>query len=384
MLCFMAMWTSKYFSRIDFRAVLIIAILMAISLIIISSYSPPSSPDGGVDGFFTPLVKTQAQWFVIGWLVFFFFAGFDYNMLREWAWVLYGMSILSLIGLFFVEPIQNVHRWYRLPFISHNFQPSEYAKLALVVALSWFLERRGAVSRSLATAIGGLVIALVPFILIFKQPDLGTALVLYPMTLVIFYFGDLSPFIIRSFVVGGILAFSLVALFFTGIIPHEESRPFFTRFLKEYQYERLNPHTHHQKAASTAIAVGGFSGVGWKESEYAKEGSLPYPHTDSAFAAFGEEFGFVGLVFLLVLFYGLVYCSFQVTAVAKDAFGRLLAAGISVLLAVQSIVNIGMMCGILPITGVPLQLVSYGGSSVLSTMMALGIVQSIYSRRFMF
>jgi rod shape determining protein RodA len=154
--------------------------------------------------------------------------------------------------------------------------------------------------------------------------------------------------------------------------------------LKEYQYERLNPHTHHQKAASCAISIGGFTGVGWRESEYARGGSLPTPYTDSAFSAFGEEFGLLGLVFLLVLFYLLIYCGFQVTCVAKDAFGRLLAAGLTVFLAVHVLVNVGMMCGMLPITGVPLVIVSFGGSSIVCTMIALGILQSIYSRRFMF
>jgi len=102
------------------------------------------------------------------------------------------------------------------------------------------------------------------------------------------------------------------------------------------------------------------------------------------FASFGEEFGLIGIFFLLLFFFGLIYFSFQVTAVAKDCFGRLLSAGITVYLAMHIIVNIGMMCGFLPITGVPLILITYGGSSVLSTMMALGVLQSIYSRRFMF
>lgn len=374
------MWTAKYFSRIDFRVCFILLALMSISLLVISSYSSYSADTV----FFTPLVKTQLEWFLIGGLFFVFFAGFDYNLLREWAWILYLLSILSLIGLFFTEPIQHVHRWYRLPFISHNFQPSEYAKLALVIALSWFLERRAAVSRRLSTSLGGLLIVAIPFVLIFKQPDLGTAQVLMPITLVMFYFGDLSPVIVRTMLWGAILLFGVCCAFFTGLIPHEEARPFFLRVLKEYQYERLNPNTYHQKAASTAIAVGGLCGVGFKESEYARQGSLPYPYTDSVFAAFGEEFGFVGLFFLLALFYGLLYCSFQVAVVAKDPFGRLLAAGISVLFAVHICVNIGMMCGLLPITGVTLLLVSYGGSSVLCTMIALGILQSIYSRRFMF
>ena len=100
--------------------------------------------------------------------------------------------------------------------------------------------------------------------------------------------------------------------------------------------------------------------------------------------AFAEEFGLIGVFFMLLFFFGLIYFSFQVTAVAKDRFGRLLSAGITVYLAMHVIVNMGMMCGFLPITGVPLILVTYGGSSVLSTMTALGILQSIYSRRFMF
>ncbi len=379
------MWSSRYLTRIDFRAMFIIWTLMIISCLIISSYSgSPLAFDLGPEPFFTPMVKTQIQWFGIGWLVFIFFAGFDYNKLREWAWVVYVASIISLVGLFFTDSIQNVHRWYRIGIISHNFQPSEYAKLALVIALSWFLERRATSSRSLVTALGGLLIFVIPFILILKQPDLGTALVLYPMTFVIFYFGDISPWLMRGMLWLSLLAVSVVFLFFSGIVSHEGARPFFLRFIKEYQYERLNPDTHHQKAASTAVAIGGITGVGFQESEYTRGGSLPVPYTDSAFPAFGEEFGFLGLMGMLILFYGLIYCSFQVSAVAKDPFGRLLAAGISVFLAVHIIVNIGMMCGLLPITGIPLVLVSYGGSSVMSTMMALGILQSIYSRRFMF
>lgn len=358
--------------------------LMAISCLIISSYSSNLTSDYTEEPFFTPMVKTQIQWFVIGWAVFLFFAGFDYNKLREWAWVLYVASIISLVGLFFTDSIQNVNRWYRLPFISYSFQPSEYAKLALVIALSWFIERRALSSRSLPTALGGFLIFLIPFILILKQPDLGTALVLYPMTLVIFYFGDLAPWLVRGMLFLGFAAVFVVFLFFSGILSHDEARPYFLKCIKEYQYERLNPNTHHQKAAATAVAIGGITGVGFKQSEYTRGGSLPVPYTDSAFPAFGEEFGFIGLLFMLLLFYGVIYCSFQVSAVAKDPFGRLLAAGISVFIAVHITVNIGMMCGILPITGVPLVLVSYGGSSVLSTMMALGILQSIYSRRFMF
>ena len=378
------MFSARFLRRIDIRIIFIICILMGISLVTISSYSCEFNHDFADDSFMTPMVRSQLKWFCVGWGLFFLFSGFDYNKLREYAWVIYGLSLIALIGLFFTDPIQRVQRWYRLPFIQFNMQPSETAKLAVIIALSWFLEKKASSSRSIATTIGALLIVGIPFILILKQPDFGAALVLYPMALVMCYFGDIHPGVIRSLIFAGAVAFACVFTIFSGMVSHEEARPYARTFLKEYQYERLNPNTHHQKASVTSIAVGGVSGVGWKNSEYARAGSLPAPYTDSVFSAFGEEFGFVGLTFLLVLFYALIYCSFQVTVVAKDPFGRLLASGIAVFLAVQVLINIGMMCGFLPITGVPLVLVSYGGSHVVSTMIAIGILQSIYSRRFMF
>lgn len=378
------MWSYLYLNRIDIRVIPVIGALMMMGLLVIASYSSDFSLDHADEPFLTPMVKHQLQWFAIGWGVFFFFAGFDYNKLREWTWILYILMIISLIGLFFTDPIQRVQRWYRLPFINISFQPSEYAKLFVVITLSWFLERRKSKADYWSTAFFAGIIVGIPFILILKQPDLGTALVLFPITLVMFYFGNIHPLIIKIMIWMGSLALLAVAVIFLGIINYEDVRPYATKFLKDYQYERLNPNTHHQKAAVTAIAVGGLTGTGWRKSEYTAGGWLPAAYTDSVFPAFGEEFGFFGLVIMLALFYALLYFSFQVTAVAKDHFGRLLSAGITVYLAMHILVNIGMMCGMLPITGVPLVLVTYGGSSILSTMTALGILQSIYSRRFMF
>lgn len=376
------MWDYKQLSRIDFRAVAVILALMVISLLTISSYS--QNPDEIEDLFFTPIVKQQLRWFTLGGVIFLFLAGCDYNKLRELAWILYGVMIFSLLGLFFSDSIQSVHRWYRLPFIHVSIQPSEYAKLIVVITLSWFLEKMKEKSSYLSTAIYAGVIVGIPFLLILKQPDLGTALVLFPITLVMFYYGDLHPKVIKVMTWAGSIVLLIVTLFFLGIAPHEPLRPYATKFLKEYQYERLNPKTYHQKAALTAIAVGGLTGTGWKNSEFTGRGWLPTPYTDSVFPAFGEEFGFIGLFVLLAFLYALIYFSFQVSAIVKDHFGKLLSAGISVYLAMHVLVNIGMMSGFLPITGVPLTLISYGGSSVLCTMTALGILQSIYSRRFMF
>lgn len=378
------MWSYRHLSQIDFRVIPVLLALMWISLLVISSFSIELTGDPSEEVFVTPLVRKQLQGFLLGSFVFIFFAGFDYNKLREWTWILYVLMIISLIGLFFTDSIQRVHRWYRIPLINFNFQPSEYAKLIVVISLSWFLERRRSRSMEWTTALWGGVIVGIPFLLILKQPDLGTALVLFPVALVMFYFGDIHPTVVRAMAFFGGLMMVFVALIFLEIVPYQDVKPYATKVLKEYQFERLNPNTHHQKAGSIAIAVGGLTGTGWRKSEFTGGGWLPAPYTDSVFPAFGEEYGFLGLLLLLALYYALIYFSFQVTAVAKDPFGRLLSAGITIYLAMHILVNIGMMTGFLPITGVPLILVTYGGSSILSTMTALGILQSIYSRRFMF
>lgn len=378
------MWDHQYLYRIDFKIIPILLGLMLSSLLAISAYTTDGSAEALDGTFFTPAVMRQIKGILLGIGVFIFFAGFDYNKLREWTWFLYVLMIIALVGLFFVPTIQNVHRWYRLPLIGMNFQPSEYSKLIVVIALSWFLERNRAESRSWKTAFYALLIMGVPFILILKQPDLGTAFVLFPVSLVMFYFGDLNPWLIRimAFIGGCILLFT--ALIFLEVVSHEKIRPYATQVIKDYQFERLNPNTHHQKAAATAIALGGLAGKGWRKSEYTAGGWLPEAYTDSVFPAFGEEFGLIGIFLIMTLFYALIYFNFRVTAIAGDHFGRLLSAGATIYIAMHILVNIGMMCGFLPITGVPLILVSYGGSSILSTMTALGILQSIYSRRFMF
>lgn len=375
------MWDPTYLRRLDFKVLPIILALMFISLLVISANTTPVND---VDWTVSPFLKNQIRAFAIGIVVFLFIAAFDYRKLREFTWFLYLGIILLLIGLFFVSPIHNVRRWYRLPLIPFDVQPSEYAKLVVVLALSWYLEKRSNKAEAFSTTMGAGFIVLIPFLLILKQPDLGTALVLCPITLVMFYFGGANRKTVIFMSILGMTALAFVLLVFLGVLSHEEMKGFFTNFMKEYQYERLNPNTYHSKAGQTAIALGRFFGSGYGKSEFTAHQWLPYSFTDSVFPAFTEEFGLVGAFFVLLLFFGLIYFSFQVTAVARDEFGRLLSAGITVYLAMHVIINIGMMCGFLPITGVPLILVSYGGSSVLSTMIALGLLQSVYTRRFTF
>jgi len=379
----MHLWQYRYLRWIDWRTIPVIIALMAASLLVISATTGDIG-DGGWGAFFTPYAVSQLKWYALGWIAYIFFAGMDYRKLKKWALPLYFVVLVLLVGLFFTTPFLNVQRWYRIPGLGVAFQPSEYAKLVVVIVLGWFLERQGRGVGSKRTALQATFLVLIPFLLIMKQPDLGTSLVLYPITLVLFYLAGVHRKWISWMQFMGAIGVVLVSLFFLGVIPHEKMRPYATLVLKEYQYERLNPNTYHQQAAQTALGLGGMTGSGWHKSEFTGRQWLPEAHTDSVFAAFGEEFGVVGIFLLLLFFFVLLYFCFQVTTKAKDAFGQLLSAGITICLAVHVIVNAGMMCGFLPITGVPLILVTYGGSSILSTMTALGILQSIYSRRFMF
>lgn len=355
----------------DFRTLPFILALMGISLFVISSAT------GIDDVVFTSQTKSQLQFCVIGLISYVLMARFDYRKLKQWTPALFLIMLVLLMGLFLTDPIQNVRRWYRFSFLPFAIQPSEMAKLIVVIVLATLLDDKRPLTLS-------FLAVFVPFVLVYKQPDLGSALLLFPITLVMLYFSGGHKIAVRILGVIGLAGTVFVVAMFLGLISHEGAKPYVLHVLKDYQYERLNPHTYHQTAAQTSIALGQITGVGPGKSEFTGKGWLPFAHTDSVFPAFTEYFGLLGGYLLLLIYFGLIYFSFQVVAVAKDSFGRVLAAGISIYLASHVIVNMGMMCGLLPITGVPLILVTYGGSSVLSTMLALGLLQSIYTRRYMF
>ena len=355
-------------------------VIIALSLVTIST----TTQGENYEGFFTPFVKSQLQWFGIGTFFFLLLSTMDYRKLKNWAPFLYIIAIILLFGLFFAPAIQNVHRWYKVPGIPFLFQPSEIAKLFVVVALSAFLDSRSMSIRSLKTQFQAIFLILLPFLLILKQPDLGTSLILLPMGLVTFYLAGFSKSLLKLMTVGMVLGFALISVIFLEIIPFEKIRPVALHVMKEYQVERLNPNTYHQKASQTAISLGGFFGSGYQKSYFTSRGWLPAAHTDSIFAAFAEEWGLFGASILLLAYFALIYSAFRVSATSNDDFGRLLSAGIAVYLAMHVVVSIGMMCGFLPITGVPLVFMTYGGSSIVSTMIALGILQSINRRRYLF
>ena len=372
----------NYLRHVNLWLFAIMFSLMALSIVVISSMDSLSILESPSKFPLSAKSLTQLKHFTLGWIVFVICMHMDYHKLQKWAWLLYLLMLLSLVGLFFVPAVQHVHRWYRIPLIRLSVQPSEYAKLVVVIMLSYALDARKAQISSKTTAFVACIIVAVPFFLILKEPDLGTALVLCPVALAILYLGNIYPPFVRfcAIIAGcGVLCSLLI---FSGIISHEKIRPYALKVIKEYQYDRLSPANHHQRASLISIGLGGLKGRGWKSGEFAGRGWLPYSYTDSVFPALGEEFGLWGLAVVLLLFYSLICFGCRTVAVAVDDFGKLLAGGITVYLSMHILINISMMCGLLPITGVPLVLISYGGSSVISSMASLGILQSIYSRRF--
>ena len=234
------MWDHRYLSRIDFRTIPILLALMFISILVIAATTGDVG-DMGEETLFTPLSKIQIRWFAIGWAVYLFFAGLDYRKLKEWTWFLYFGMLVMLIGLFFVPAIQNVHRWYKIPGVNFAFQPSEYAKLIVVMTLSLYLENKGRETYQKRATMTSILIVFVPFLLILKQPDLGTALVLYPIALVMFYFGGIKKRVIKVMSLMAVGGLVFVSMMFLGFISHERFRPYATKVIKEYQYERLEP-----------------------------------------------------------------------------------------------------------------------------------------------
>lgn len=358
--------------------------IMIISVLSISSLSEAAILSEENVGLLTPRAAKQLQWFVIGTGVSLLIASFNFNLLRELSLPLYLFMILMLFGLFFVPAIQSVHRWYYIPGLNVELQPSELAKIIMVIVLAWFLERQHQRHQNMNTLLSLGALIAVPMLLILKQPDLGSAIVLAPISLGMLYFSELFPKLTSIAAVGLLCVLLAVLAIFIEVIPFEDVKSYASLFLREYQMDRFDPHSHHHKTASTAIALGGFFGVGWRNSEYSAMGWLPTPETDSIFPTFIEQFGFVGCIVLFSLFYALLHYAFEIAASAKTDFGKLLSCGVAICLSTHLLINIGMMCGFLPITGVPLVLMSYGGSSTLATMISLGLLQSVYIRRFTF
>lgn len=321
-------------------------------------------------------LERQAIYAVLGILGMLLLTRIDYSRFRELRVGIYTFLCASIALIFvFGFAARGSRRAFELPFFS--FQPSELGKLLLVLALAGFVidgARRGsAVQRTVRY----LCLGLAPAALVFLQPDLGTSLVLVVATLAVMYFGGV-PWT-HFAVVGGAIA-GLIALVL--IVAPAVGHP----VLKGYQEERLtsflHPHEHEagagyqQNQSVVAIGSGGGTGRGDKATQTRLD-FVPERSTDFIFAVIGERYGFVGAAFVLSLYALLFWRALRITTLSKNSYGTLVAGGIAVALLFQTFVNVGMNLGIMPITGIPLPLISYGGSSVLATFLAVGVLQSI-------
>ena len=321
--------------------------------------------------------ERQAIYLGIGALLMAGVSRIDYSRLREFKYGIYTLLILSILAVLGLgHAARGSQRAINLPFFS--FQASEVGKVLLVLSLSAFVVDRSRRLSERDTTARVMLLALVPAMLVIAQPDLGSGLVYVVIALaVLFVAGTSWKHFAALFALGLIaLTFVLVAAPAAGV-----------HVLKQYQVDRLTAFLHptdnpnkqgyQQDQSKIAIGSGQKTGRGANATQ-TRLNFLPEHRTDFIFAAVGEQYGFVGAALVLSLFALLIWRALRILVMAKNLFGTLLAGGIVAMLMFQVFVNVGMTVGIMPITGVPLPLMSYGGSSVITTFLAVGLLQSIY------
>ena len=322
-------------------------------------------------------VKKQFTALVLGFVLLIVVAAFDYRFYKVYAGFIYGASVVSLILV--RTPLAGssagAQRWFT--FGGFQLTPSEFAKIALAIMLAAVLSELRSPEPTLTDVLRVTMIALVPMGLVFIQPDIGTTIVLVAIVVGMLVVAGTKPRHLATLAAAAIIL--LVAAFQLGII-------------KDYQLQRLvafndtnkdlQGANYNRNQAEIAIGAGGLFGQGYLHGKLTNLDFVPEQHTDFIFTALGEEFGFVGALFVLALFAILMWRAIRIAFLSKDAFGTYVAAGIAAMFAIQMFVNVGMVIGIMPITGIPLPLVSYGGSSMLANFIAVGLLLNIHMRRF--
>ncbi len=361
--------------HLDPTLLLVTLLLAAYGAVMVFSATVHRQEEAGLDPQL--FVKRQIAYLVAGVVMLLVLSSFDYRHLSGFAPVIYGITIIGLVVV--LTPLGDVQkgasRWIDFGFF--QAQPSELAKVAIIITLAaFFAERKGELTaRHVAIAIA--LVAL-PAVLIFLEPDLGTMMVFVALTAALLLVGGAKP---RHFLVLGVLGAVAVA----GVIHFD--------VLHDYQKERItsfldpNPdvrsYGYNLTQSKIAIGSGGFRGKGLDSTNTQTSlDFVPEQHTDFIFTAVGEQLGFIGSATLLALFAFLIWRALRIAGMSRDMFGALLATGVAALWAFQLFVNVGMTMGIMPITGIPLPLLSYGGSATITTFAALGIVVNVHMRRF--
>ena len=366
----------RFWRNIDYQLCASVFCLIGIGLLMIYSTT------GLSHGFL--YVQKQLIFLVVSSIFAFLLLLEDYRFSKRMFWFIYGsMMFLLLLVLFIGVERNGAKSWINLGF--SDLQPSELAKIGIILALAKYLDDKENLSHFTDLFIP-FIIVLFPLILILKQPDFGTAMVFIAILFGMLFVGGARWQHLLGIILSGIIL--LGAMFYA----HE-------RFnlpipLKEYQIKRLtvflNPNKDEEtrkrwgyQVIQSVITVGSgqFTGKGYLKSTQGRLKFLPAAHTDFIFAAFCEEFGFLGAFFLLGLYFFILWRGLQIAAQARDRFGTLIATGIVSMLLFHILINVGMNIGIMPITGIPLPFLSYGGSSLLTSMIGIGFLLNIWFRR---
>ncbi len=352
--------------------------LAAVGLIGCSVFVVGNATQDDIAGDPNYYLVRQAAYGAVGIVFMVLLARIDYSRFREWRWGIYGTMIaLILIVLAIGASAKGSQRWIPLPFF--NLQSSELGKLLLVLALSGFMVERLRNLGDKDTTSRILLAAIFPAMLVIAQPDLGSGLVYMAVAGAVLFVAGTKW---THFAVLGVLSVAAISFVLIG------GPALGVQVLKPYQTDRLtaflNPTNdpgkqgYQLKQSIAGIGSGQKTGRGPNGATQTKLNFIPEHHTDFIFAVVGEEFGFAGAAVVLALYALLLWRSLRVLTMAKNVYGALVAGGIAAMLAFQAFVNVGMTIGIMPITGVPLPLMSYGGSSVIVTFMAIGVLQSIH------
>lgn len=327
---------------------------------------------------FVGFYKQQILWFFGGLVAMFVLSLVNYHRLLDIVHWLYAFCLVSLVGVLAVgSKVMGARRWIRLPGGIH-FQPSEWVKLVLILAVARYFV--GLMGRKLTwlDIFKAMAMVGIPMLLVLKQPDLGTALTYSPILLAGLFLGGIDWKKSAILLLSGLL---VVGIAFSS-----------NRILKPYQKARLtsfmnpgsDPRGSGYQILQSKIAVGdgGVFGRGTTKGTQTQGDFLPIPYTDFIFAAFAEEHGFIGAVIVLLIYFLILMRLIQNAQTAADLPGAFLVMGVVAVLMFQIAVNVGMVIGLMPVTGIPLPLLSYGGSSVLFTFLALGMVMNVRMNRF--
>ncbi|MFQ5454842.1 MAG: rod shape-determining protein RodA [Nitrospirota bacterium] len=360
-------------TQFDWKILLLIVIISIIGITTIYSVTYYKTGEGQ-----TPIYIKQIYWIIIGFVVFLFMMSIDYHELARYSYIYYIIFLILLILVLFIGKTGGgAKRWLSLGFIS--FQPSEFAKIVLIFVFSkYFSENKRRDGLNLSQLILPIFILSLFIILILKEPDLGTAL-----SMIFIFISLLFVVGLRYKYMGFFVLISLMISPFAGEL--------LWRFLKDYQKDRLlafiNPASdptgggYHLLQSKIAIGSGGLFGKGLFGGTQSQLKFLPESHTDFIFAVYAEEWGFIGVSILIGLYLLLILWGIGTAFEAKDSLGSLLACGVLSMLIFYIFVNIGMTLGVMPVVGIPLPLMSYGGTSIVSIMGGLGILLNVKMRR---